>query len=195
MLFLNINIFFNKPNNFIGKICDYFFFQGNFKQALNYNFCIQTETVVGGHANHSTMPKSMQLWDGFAQIQAPNQWVLQHALPSRGCTGTFWPQAREMLYHDPPNYCTSVSLLRPPSHRVTCRGAGMVFVPKRREAEATASRGLRCDTRTGLHCFVWMWTLKALLVKQRKKSYTPLPFQFQRLPTDLTSADRATEPS
>lgn len=117
-----------------------------------------------GSASHFTTG------DKFAQTQAPNQWRLRCALLPQRCTGTFGPRAREMLYYEPPNYCPSSSSLLPPSHGVTCKGAGAVFV-KDRKPKATACRGLRCDICMGLHRFIWTWILKALLVKQGKNLY------------------------
>lgn len=40
-LYINILFFPKKPKNFIVKILDDFLFQGNFKQASNYNFCLR----------------------------------------------------------------------------------------------------------------------------------------------------------
>lgn len=220
----------------------FFLFQGNFKQALNYNFCIhyfcpefgrfslwvrREESAVGGlgqsqHSAWTSAAPQLQRWhrlrcrgqlgctgdvhaqdqeeeqriqeyrtgptkywprfqlqtgDKFAQTQAPRQRLLQHVLLPQGCTGTFWPQAKYTLYCEPPNYYTSISSLLPPSHGVTWKGAGTVFL-KDGKLKATACRGLTCRICAGLHRFIWMWTLKASLVKQWKNPICLSRFNF-----------------
>jgi len=93
-----------------------------------------------------------------------------------------------MLFYEPPNHCPSISSLLAPSHGVTCKGARTVFLNDGKP-KATACRGLRCDILTAIASFYLKLDFKSFVSKTVKKSCMSLPFQFQWVPTDLTTTD------